>query len=101
MAATTPRIGTSWLLTVRNVVIRNVARFGSDDTPPVLTYALTHNGAAYLSGTMGWEPAGLGVENAWALEFLLPPTQGILKATVTATLGVLIGQDSQSIKVTQ
>jgi hypothetical protein len=99
--AISPRTATSWLLTARNVVVRNVARRGDDDVPPVLTYDITLNGDPYLSGTMVWEPTDVGVENAWATEITLPPTPGILKATVTATFDGLTGADSSSIKVIQ
>lgn len=101
MASLTPRSGTSWLLTVRNVVIRNVARTGADADPPVVAYEFVHNGVAYLTGTMEWEPVDAGIEDAWGVEFLLPPTQGILKANVTVTLGNAVGKDTQSIKVVQ
>lgn len=99
--AAIPRTGTSWTIVVRNVVIHNVARFGDDAIPPALTYAITHNGTAYLSGALVWADTVTGIGNAWSKEFLLPTTPGVLKATVTATLGSAIGEDSQSLKVVQ
>ncbi len=93
--------GTSWDLVVRNAQIgRTLIDDSIDDA--TLTYALTHNGTAFDTGTLAWEV--FGYDNCWVDRFNLPSTPGTMIAVVTITATIddvsVIGELQASMVVT-
>jgi hypothetical protein len=90
------RVGTTWNLIVRNVVVNDTVVTGdTDDT--VVTYALTHRGAPFGSGSLTWDAPHR--EDAWSTQFFLPSTPGVLVAEVTVTVDTSVGTLRASLQV--
>jgi hypothetical protein len=93
-----PHTGDTWNIVVSNAMIRREFVDGDDDV--AVSYAVTHRGIPYTSGSLVWDNPDTEIEDAWSAEFTLPPTPGICVVVVTVESDEVIGTRQHSIKVT-
>lgn len=93
-----PRTGNTWVIIVDRIVVNRTPVDGGTDGA-VVSYSATHRGDAYTSGTLSWDNEDTEIEGAWSERITLPPTPGILRITITVTLGDDTGEAVTSLKV--